>query len=116
MASPQHTEIAPTDLAVVGDALLEDAAQAHAAARAARTIITRAGLRSTLIALGAGHELAEHDSPGSATLQVVRGTVALRSSSREWRLSAGELIAIPPERHSLLAETDCVVLLTVRLD
>lgn len=116
MASPLHTEIAPIDLAVVGDALLEDAAQAHAAARAARTIITRPGLRSTLIALGAGHELAEHDSPGSATVLVMRGSVSLRSSSHEWPLSAGELIAIPPERHSLHADSDCVVLLTVRLD
>ncbi len=30
-------------------------------------------------------------------------------------LPDSELIAIPPERHSLLAESDCVVLLTVRL-
>lgn len=116
MTSPPHAEIAAIDLAAVGDALIETAGQSHAAARAARTVISRAGLRCTLIALGAGHELAEHDSPGSATVLVLRGSVSLRSAAHEWQLTAGELIAIPPERHSLRADSDCVVLLTVRLD
>lgn len=34
-------------------------------------------LRQTLVALTSGQELAEHNSPGEATLQVVRGRVRL---------------------------------------
>ena len=37
-------------------------------------------LRQTLIALAAGKELAEHNSPGQATLQVLRGRVRVHEA------------------------------------
>ena len=40
----------------------------------------------------------------------------LGAANRAWRLAAGDIVAVPPQRRSLLAETDAVVLLTVRLD
>ena len=58
-------------------------------------------LRQTLIALAAGRELAEHESPGEATLQVVTGRVVLRSGEDAAELTAGQLVAIPRQRHSL---------------
>jgi quercetin dioxygenase-like cupin family protein len=73
-------------------------------------------LRQTLLALAAGHALAEHESPGEATLQVLRGTVTLTTPEGTWRGSAGDHVAIPRERHDLAAEEDAVVLLTVALD
>jgi len=73
-------------------------------------------LRQTLIALAGGRELAEHESPGQATLQVLRGQVRLRAGEREWQGGAGDFLVIPPQRHSLHADSDAVVLLTVLAD
>ncbi|MDO9495364.1 MAG: cupin domain-containing protein [Nocardioides sp.] len=70
-------------------------------------------LRQTLIALAEGHALGEHESPGEATLQVLRGRVRLSSAEEGWEGETGDLLVIPPARHDLAALTDCVVLLTV---
>ncbi|MGH8860716.1 MAG: hypothetical protein ACRDVG_05685 [Jatrophihabitantaceae bacterium] len=111
-----HEEVIARNVAEMAAQLLSDARDTRTAARAARTIISRRGLRATLIALREGHELAQHDSPGVATLLVIEGSLILRARDREWFLSSHDVIAIPPQRHSLLAQTDAVVLLTVRLD
>jgi quercetin dioxygenase-like cupin family protein len=42
-------------------------------------------LRQTLIALTAGSRLAEHNSPGEATLQVLRGRVRLTTAAERAR-------------------------------
>ncbi|WP_409332299.1 cupin domain-containing protein [Trujillonella humicola] len=70
-------------------------------------------LRQTLVALLAGRALEEHESPGEATLQVLRGRVRLVAGTASQDLEAGQLVAIPPARHALEAPEDAVVLLTV---
>ena len=70
-------------------------------------------LRQTLIALNEGSELAEHESPGEATLQVLQGRVQLVSEQATWDGMAGDHLVIPNARHSLRALSDSVVLLTV---
>ena len=70
-------------------------------------------LRQTLVALASGHELAEHNSPGEATLQVLRGHVRLIAGDDTWDGAAGDQITIPPVRHALEALEDSAVLLTV---
>lgn len=70
-------------------------------------------LRQTLIALRATTSLTEHDSPGDATLIVLRGRVRLHPAGETWDGRTGDLLAIPPVRHSLDAVEDSVVLLTV---
>ncbi len=70
-------------------------------------------LRQTLIALTAGSQMDEHESPGEATLQVLRGRVTLVAREEQWSGTAGDLIPIPDTRHSLQAAEDSVVLLTV---
>ncbi len=70
-------------------------------------------LRQTVIALLAGHELAEHESPGEATLQVLAGRVRLTSGDGAWEGEVGELAVIPDARHALYAVEDSAVLLTV---
>jgi quercetin dioxygenase-like cupin family protein len=70
-------------------------------------------LRQTLVALTAGSALAEHENPGEATAHVLSGRVQLHAGDDSWDGRAGDLIAIPPTRHSLLAVEDAVVLLTV---
>jgi hypothetical protein len=47
---------------------------------------------------------------------VVEGRVLLRATDSAWRIAAHDIVAGLPQRRSLLAETDAVVLLTVRLD
>jgi quercetin dioxygenase-like cupin family protein len=70
-------------------------------------------LRQTLIALVEGRALGEHDAPGEASLQVLRGRVRLRTGEDTWTGGEGDYLVIPPNREELLAETDAVVLLTV---
>ncbi len=93
---------------------LAEALQSHSG-RAAHTI--HGGhtheLRQTVVALLAGHELAEHESPGEATLQVLRGRVRLNAGSDSWNGETGDYVAIPAQRHALQAVEDSVVLLTV---
>lgn len=92
-----------------------DAARAASSGRAARTIFGghEHSLRQTLIALVADSELAEHESPGEATLQVVLGRVRLAAGEDGVDLGTGDHATIPDARHSLLALEDAVVLLTV---
>lgn len=93
---------------------LLEAGRAAKHGRAAQTLHgTGAHLRHTVIALAEGQQLAEHESPGEATLQVLHGKVQVRAGQDEWRGSVGDLLTIPPERHDLVAEGDAVVLLTV---
>ena len=70
-------------------------------------------LRQTLIALVAGSSMAEHDSPGEATLLVLRGRVRLHAGDDTWEARTGDLLAIPPARHSVEALENSVTLLTV---
>jgi len=70
-------------------------------------------LRQTLIALTAGTVLGEHEAPGEATLQVMKGQVVLRSGRDHWEGGVGDHVVIPQERHDLAAIADSVVLLTV---
>jgi quercetin dioxygenase-like cupin family protein len=70
-------------------------------------------LRQTVVALASGHELAEHDSPGEATLHVLQGKVRMMAGDDSWDGAPGDFVTIPPRRHSLRALDDSVVVLTV---
>ncbi|HET7329112.1 MAG TPA: cupin domain-containing protein [Nocardioidaceae bacterium] len=70
-------------------------------------------LRQTVIALASGTSLTEHENPGEATVLVLDGRVRLASATAAWEGRKGDLIIVPPARHSLEALTDAAVLLTV---
>jgi quercetin dioxygenase-like cupin family protein len=70
-------------------------------------------LRQTVVALASGHALAEHDSPGEATLQVLLGHVRMTAGDDTWEGRPGDYVTIPPRRHSLQSIENAVVVLTV---
>ena len=109
MESVSLTELATEKLA--------EARQSHSG-RAAHTVYGghTHELRQTLLALLAGHDLSEHDSPGESTLQVLQGHVRLTTSGDAWDGKAGDYLPIPRERHALHAVEDSVVVLTVLKD
>jgi quercetin dioxygenase-like cupin family protein len=70
-------------------------------------------MRQTVIALCAGRQLAEHENPGEATVQVLHGRVRLVAGDTVWEGRQGDLLVVPPRPHRLEAVEDCAVLLTV---
>ncbi|MFT4083707.1 MAG: cupin domain-containing protein [Nocardioides sp.] len=104
----------PVDLVALGAELLAHAASAPSG-RDTRVLHAAPdrSLTQVVLALSAGRELAEHENPGEATVQVLSGGVTLSTGLQEWTLGVGELLAIPQQRHALRASMDSVVLLTM---
>jgi quercetin dioxygenase-like cupin family protein len=114
--SQQAAGSGPVDLRALATALLEQAAAARTR-RAAHTLAHPVdGLRQTVIALLAGVDLGEHESPGPASLQVLQGTVRVLAGNGGTPLHAGEIAPVPMARHSLHADEDSVVLLSVAVE
>lgn len=91
------------------------AAKTKSSGRSSRTVVGghERVLRQTLVALTSGNSLDEHDNPGEATVQVLRGRVLLRCGDVEWEGSPGDHLVVPQARHSLHALEDSAFLLTV---
>lgn len=70
-------------------------------------------LRQVVIALCGGSKLSEHENPGEATIQVLRGRVRLRAGEDSWDGRTGDLLMIPDARHELDAIEDAAIMLTV---
>jgi quercetin dioxygenase-like cupin family protein len=103
-----------SSLEAIGRERLADAA----ASRAGRSSVTVYGghekvLRQTVIALSGGQALDEHENPGEATVQVLRGRITLIAGGDRWEGRSGDFLVVPPNRHSLEAHEDSVILLTV---
>jgi len=82
--------------------------------RAARTLPHPVdGLRQTLVALRADAELGEHESPGPASLLVLRGRVRLVAGDDVIVVGTHEFAPLPDRRHSLHADENSVVLLSI---
>ena len=102
------------DLTALVAELLEDARGASSM-RSGRTIHggREHHLRQTVLALAAGGELADHESPGEATLQVLAGRVRLSAAEESWEGGPGDYLVIPPHRHRVDALEDAAIMLTV---
>ena len=104
---------APIDVHALAGELLQKATT-ESAGRAARTLPHPVdGLRQTLIALREGAEMDEHESPGAASLMVIRGRVRIVAGDDGVEVGPHQIVPIPDRRHSLAATEQSVVLLSV---
>ncbi|MDO5619173.1 cupin [Kocuria sp.] len=90
--------------------LLEQA-RAAGNGRAAQLVVHDGPLRQTVMALAAGTELPEHNSPPAASMQVLTGRVAVTAQNAD-ELAAGHIAPLTHHRHSVTALEDSVFLLT----
>jgi quercetin dioxygenase-like cupin family protein len=82
--------------------------------RNARTLLKDGALRVTLVVLGAGGELAEHEAAGPITIQVIEGRIRFRAGDDEHDLIAGQLLAAGAGvRHQIGSTDGASFLLTV---
>ena len=100
------------------DALARQQIAAAVAAPSGRAADTAFGghektLRQTVMAFRAGTQLSEHQNPGEATVFVLRGCVRLRAGKESWQGKTGDLLIVPDGLHSLEAEEDSAILMTV---
>lgn len=98
--------------------MLHDVAAEHVAlaraderGRSAVLLVHDGPLRQSVIALRAGTELAEHNAPHAASIQVLTGSVRVTGMSPDL-VGAGQLVALTHDRHSVLAVEDAAFLLT----
>lgn len=109
-------------LSLRADQLLAQA-RADARGKATMVVVSSPRQRALLIALTRGSGLGEHASPPAATMHVLRGRFRLfvpqaghvsdEHQNPQWLIGAGELVAIPPQRHAVDCLEDGVFLLTV---
>lgn len=100
------------------DAISREQARKAATAPGGRSAETVYGghehsLRQTVVALTAGSALDEHENPGEATVQVLRGRVRMIAGDVMWEGRSGDLLVVPDARHALEAVEDSAILLTV---
>lgn len=97
---------------------LLDRARSASSGHAAQTIVGghEMVLRQTVVAMIKDSALAEHESPGEATLHVVHGRVRLSTPETSWEVRTGDLLVIPTTRHDVVALEDSTLLLTVAKD
>jgi quercetin dioxygenase-like cupin family protein len=102
-----------TSLDALARQLLEEARTASSR-RAARTVVGghERTMRQTVIALVGDAQLEEHQNPGEASLLVLSGRLEVRAGENSWDGRTGDLIEIPPSRHSVAAHGEAVFLLT----
>jgi quercetin dioxygenase-like cupin family protein len=73
------------------------------------------GLRGLLLHLKAGEELPEHSTPGTITVQCVRGEVVFASGEEQNTLTPGSLISLAAGApHRASAQPDSLLLVTIR--
>jgi quercetin dioxygenase-like cupin family protein len=91
-----------------------DAELINRSGRNARTLLKDGALRVTLVVLGPGGELAEHEAAGPITLQVVEGRIRFSAGDEQHELGPDQLLTAGPGiRHRVTSEEGAAFLLTV---
>jgi len=69
-------------------------------------------LTQTVIAMREGARLGEHESPGEATMLVLRGRLRVTTATQSWEAGRGELLDLPQEMHAVEALEGAAFLLS----
>lgn len=82
--------------------------------RSARTLIKDGPLRVTLIVLGAGESISEHQADGPITVSPISGEITFRTADSTEHLRPGDLLALGAGiRHSVESASGGAFLLTI---
>jgi quercetin dioxygenase-like cupin family protein len=101
------------DLTALGEELLGKARESQHGT-ASRSVIHEDRLRAVLMAFAPGAGLGEHEAPPAASFHVLRGRALLLSGDERRDVRAGQVVPIPPTRHSVeVPDEETLVLLTV---
>lgn len=92
----------------------DDPAIVERSGRNARTLLKEGPLRVTLIVVGPGGAIPEHQAEGPITLQGVRGSIRFHAEGRDYELGPGQMLSAGSGvRHSVSSESGGAFLLTV---
>src|SRR5688500_124320 len=113
----------PVQRSLAGDVLVFDLTEemrhvrdelSGARARSARTIVKDGPLRLTIVGLGPGGSLNEHEAAGPITIQVLDGELELNAGGETRMLQAGAVVALDQRvRHAVAAAQGAMFLLTL---
>lgn len=113
----------PVQRSLAGDVLVFDLAEemrhvreelSGGRARSARTIVKDGPLRLTIVGLGPGGSLNEHEAAGPITIQVLDGELELNAGGEIRALHAGAVVALDQRvRHAVAAALGAMFLLTL---
>ena len=86
----------------------------EAAGRVAKTLAMRSDLRILLTVIRKGTRISEHKVPGSASVQTLRGEIALHIDGEVTKLPAGSVLILEQEvAHDVVAEQDSAFLVAM---
>jgi quercetin dioxygenase-like cupin family protein len=96
---------------------LEQLAKFREKAPAVQVLARSGHVRYILFSFKAGQELKEHTTSSQIAVQAVSGRLRFATQEKESELLPGQIILLEAEvPHSVYAETDCVMLLTMTPD
>jgi quercetin dioxygenase-like cupin family protein len=82
--------------------------------RNAITLEKEGALRLVVVVLARGATMAEHATPGPATVHVLAGRVRIDAPDDVWRCAAGDIVVFDRRvEHSVTAEDEATLLVTV---
>ncbi len=82
--------------------------------RSSRTLLKEGALRVTLVVLGPGGGIPEHDAEGPITIQPLRGQVEVATDGGAQRVETGQILALGPRvPHDVRSDEGAAFLLTV---
>jgi quercetin dioxygenase-like cupin family protein len=115
--------MAPVRRSLAGDVLAFDLAEemrlvrdelTGGRVRSARTLVKDGPLRLTIVGLGAGGALTEHEAAGPISIQVLDGELELNAGGEIRAHRAGELVALDQRvRHAVASASGAMFLLTL---
>jgi quercetin dioxygenase-like cupin family protein len=88
--------------------------ETSASGRRSEILVKTDDLRVLLVTMREGATLAEHSAPGTITIQVIEGEMAVEADGVTYDLAAGGLVSLAASvRHSVRARSDGAFLLTI---